>query len=412
MRRSDHRALERRYAGSTLQAMSSGKPLLTTTQGRGTSAFFKQLSPRGWLWISLGVFFLFAPMWSILSASIVVDNQYPGYITWCFFGGIVSVLYFLGFSRNRVYIVYAVLATAAMGFGGFKAAEHAAETGSWFGPGTNPPIPTLEGFGIVLSLVVGYELLNRFTAVVGKDHVRSIATLDVARGMHESLVPPISVTTGDGVEIAATSVSSEEMGGDLADAILAHDSTYLLIADVSGHGVRAGVVMSFFKGALRTALDHEHSPAKILAAVNRVLYDNTDDGIFVTATLLRIRRSDGGWDATQCNAGHPPTLIVRGGKAERGNGGGGLPLGITPAANYEDHPLDARSGDALALYSDGLTEARQPESGTMLGIDGLRRLLAANAALGTQELLARSLAWMDAETLTDDDKTLVVARLS
>jgi serine phosphatase RsbU (regulator of sigma subunit) len=138
---------------------------------------------------------------------------------------------------------------------------------------------------------------------------------------------------------------------------------------VSGKGLRAAMAVSMIVGAVRTLAETTSSPAEILSGLNRRLSGRLQGG-FATAIALRLDR-DG--SCTLACAGHPAPFV----NAQEVAFPGALPLGITPTAVFEETRLKLNERDQLALYTDGLLEARS-QSGELYSFDRLKALFATN----------------------------------
>ena len=144
-------------------------------------------------------------------------------------------------------------------------------------------------------------------------------------------------------------------------------STLVILGDVSGKGLRAAMAVSLIVGSIRTLAETTASPAAILAGLNRRLIGRLQGG-FATAIALRIDR-DG--SCTIACAGHPAPFV----NEKEMSLPGALPLGLTPGAVYEETRLELVDRDQLALYTDGLLEARS-QSGELYSFDRLKSLFA------------------------------------
>jgi len=137
------------------------------------------------------------------------------------------------------------------------------------------------------------------------------------------------------------------------------DHLGLVIADVSGKGVPAALLMSFLRASLRAAIHIGYAPNVAMAKVNYLLWESIENNQFVTAFY-------GVLDSTNrtlaySNAGHnPPVLMDAEGNArfiERG----GIPLGMFQGTRYYEYYLPVEQGQTLVLYTDGATEAASPD---------------------------------------------------
>lgn len=263
----------------------------------------------------------------------------------------------------------------------------------------------------VVALSVGFtvfvQVLRRHEAAAA----RASAELAVAQAMHRTLVPEIDVSVG-GVAVLARSHASTEMGGDLVDLVRGPGGEAdLVLADVSGHGVRAGVVMAMLKSAVRTRLrgpGPTDLPA-VLAHLNAVLCDLTAADMFATLAWLRVPA--GGGRAEVALAGHLPVVLCqRDAPAPHAIGNDALPLGIDPDERFPAHAVDLGPGDLLAVFTDGLTEVRDA-AGNMLGHEAVARFLHERRGLPLRRLAAEVEAWVATFGPRGDDQSLLLVRL-
>ena len=158
-----------------------------------------------------------------------------------------------------------------------------------------------------------------------------------------------------GLDIAAVFVPTFEVGGDFYDFIeLPGGNLGVAVADVAGKGLQGSLLMASARSALRAHVAHIYELSLALASVNVHMWRDGGGGDFVTMIYgvldMPNRR------LTYCNAGHEPGLLLRAGQVRTLITGGGV-LGINPSMRYEQEALELQSGDALALYTDGLVEA-------------------------------------------------------
>lgn len=270
------------------------------------------------------------------------------------------------------------------------------------------------GVSAIACLVVGYILSTMFINAEGRRRLALQAELDVAQRIHASLVPPIDARPA-GLEVFGVSRASSEMGGDLLDLIEEGGRTGVYLADVSGHGVGAGVVMAMVKASIRMRLREEAQIDSLLNDLNTVVTGVTAPEMFVTFACLRfgpptpVRLVEVGL------AGHLPIFhwsaaerAVRDLPNER------LPLGVMDEERYLSQRADARPGDLFALYTDGFTEAMDKQ-GRQFGIARLRDQIARLAERPLSEVHAGVLGAVSAHTngaAPADDQTLVLVRVT
>ncbi len=178
----------------------------------------------------------------------------------------------------------------------------------------------------------------------------------------------------DGFESAAVYQAQEQVGGDFYEAWDDGAGVYLLMADISGHGASAAMLMAVCKGLLLSLQAARLGPAEIVGRLNRLLCNLLDGGdldMFVTMVLCRIDRASP--VLTAVSAGHVPAFVLRAqGLTEIASSGPAL--GIIPDFDWSDCVVPFSPGDTLFHYTDGLTELRSP-SGEFFGDDRLRELL-------------------------------------
>jgi len=274
--------------------------------------------------------------------------------------------------------------------------------------GLDRPAASIEGLGTVVLIALGYTLFVWYIAGEGSRSLRLRTELALAQQIHEQLVPPIDVADGR-VMIHGASVAGAEMGGDLVDVVVGEDRTDVLIVDVSGHGVRAGVVMAMVKSAIRTLMHEGPGLDRLQGSLNRVLSDLTPDQMF--ATFAAVRFFDGG-RAEVGLAGHLPIMVRRAATGEvESIENESLPLGVSPAEAFATRDVRLSPGDTVALYTDGLMETADA-SGAMFGLDGLRRVFGEWGGGGLPEAHERIMAAVAAHGPQLDDRTLVLARVA
>jgi sigma-B regulation protein RsbU (phosphoserine phosphatase) len=207
--------------------------------------------------------------------------------------------------------------------------------------------------------------------------------LEVARQVQLELLPP-SDPNVEGFDISAYNFPTEEVSGDYYDWVRIYDDQIaVVIADVSGKGAPAALLMAFLRASLRVAIHIGYAPHISMAKVNYFLWESIERNQFVTAFYGVLDASNRTLAYT--NAGHnPPLILDREGNArfiERG----GLPLGMFRDTRYYEYYISIEQGQVIMLYTDGVTEAVNPE-GEEYGRDRL-----VEAALKARNLSAREM---------------------
>ncbi len=179
--------------------------------------------------------------------------------------------------------------------------------------------------------------------------------LEVARQVQLELLPARDPQL-EGFDISAYNFPTEEVSGDYYDWVRIYDDQIgIVIADVSGKGVPAALLMAFLRASLRAATHIGYAPHISMSKVNYLLWESIERNQFVTAfygVLDSANRT-----LAYCNAGHnPPFLMEADGKVhfeERG----GVPLGMFRDTRYYEYFANIEPGQLLVLYTDGVTEA-------------------------------------------------------
>jgi len=188
-----------------------------------------------------------------------------------------------------------------------------------------------------------------------------------ARELQQVLVPE-SLPVLAGFSLSSAYRPALEVGGDFFQIIpLEEGSTLIVLGDVSGKGLKAAMAVSMIVGAIRTLVETTSSPAVILAGLNRRLFGRLQGG-FATAIALRLD-ADGSF--TIACAGHPAPYV----NDKELDLPGTLPLGVLPQETFEETRFHMGERDELALYTDGLLEARKP-NGELYSFGRLKALFA------------------------------------
>jgi sigma-B regulation protein RsbU (phosphoserine phosphatase) len=230
--------------------------------------------------------------------------------------------------------------------------------------------------------------------------------LQRAREIQESLLPKV-IPQLPGFEVASAWQPAQAVGGDYFDALkFGENRLAICIADVSGKGVPAALLMANVQASLRASVRHLDSPARVCSIINGMLCESIAPGKFVTFFCGVL--DAGARTFHYCNAGHPYPILISSG-AVRTLDQGGAVLGVFPAWTYQDSSVDLRSGDRLLLFTDGITEAEAPD-GQEFGMEKVAAFATAHAANSAakinQQLLAQVTEFCGAQF--QDDATLLV----
>lgn len=192
--------------------------------------------------------------------------------------------------------------------------------------------------------------------------------LSLASGIQQMLLPH-DLPLFPGLDVDARYQAAQKISGDFYDLLrLDENRMGVAVADVSGKGIPASLLMAICRTSLRQIAPRFQSPAATLAELNRALTGDMRPGTFITLLYAIVDTARG--EVTLARAGHELPLVARRDPATGVAGGEfvgseGMPLGLVPddvfASVIADHTVPFRSGDVLVLYTDGVTEAPNEE---------------------------------------------------
>lgn len=194
--------------------------------------------------------------------------------------------------------------------------------------------------------------------------------INIARDIQQALLPR-ALRKYPYLDVKGCNFPCLSVGGDYFDVFPMSDGrTAFLIADVSGKGLGAALLTTMLQGAL-SGLTLGYDPARVFNHINRFLCDHAEVGRYAT---MFFGVMDGNGHMEFINAGHPSPYLIRNGKAETPFTEGSYPVGLVPEAEYATACLKLEPGDTLVLFSDGVTEAMDPEN-EMFGMPRLAEVL-------------------------------------
>jgi len=195
--------------------------------------------------------------------------------------------------------------------------------------------------------------------------------LQIARRVQEALVPQREFASPR-IEIRSAYIPSEVLSGDFYDYFVQDEMLYLFVADVSGHGLPAAILVSMLKSYIHTEAAADRSLANFMTSLNDFLFSVSLPTQYATAAFFRMG-TDG--RIAYSNAAHPPFLLHQrsSGRTIVFEQPGNL-LGAMPNMAFEEHALEFSSGDTLFVYTDGLTD-RCNAAGDFYSIDRVASLL-------------------------------------
>jgi len=205
------------------------------------------------------------------------------------------------------------------------------------------------------------------------DKERMEEELSIAKSIQQGLLPD-PIPKVDGIDLATITIPSREVGGDYFDVAIAPDkNTIFAIADVTGKGVPAALLMANLQSMLHVLLPVEITLSEATERINNLIYRNTPSDKFITffwAKYLSTHKI-----LRYVNAGHNPPLLLRNNSDlfEELNKGGLLLGALETMLPYEQTDVQLNPGDLLVCYTDGVDEALNPEGSEDYGVGRLKK---------------------------------------
>ena len=241
-----------------------------------------------------------------------------------------------------------------------------------------------------------------------KDKLLARHELQAGRAVQQALMPGAAPVV-PGWDIWLYTRPANDVGGDLVDALASGAHTRLVLADVAGKALPAALLMAKVQATLRALVTEVPSLAGLAERTNTILCRDGLPNRFATMVYLDVEA--GVSRVTLVNAGHQPPLVVSGGRFHE-LPTGGMALGMMPGSTYQEQDIELQTGEALVVYSDGVTEAMN-DTGEFFGDDRLRALLSDPRSVSAEQYGRRLLAAVDtfmADTRPYDDLSLIVAK--
>jgi sigma-B regulation protein RsbU (phosphoserine phosphatase) len=265
----------------------------------------------------------------------------------------------------------------------------------------------LHGFLLIVLILFSYGWFGLFFQMEGRRYFAAHTESELASRIQRQLVPPITLNT-ESLEIYGLSIPSGTVGGDLIDAIDVKGAVCAYVADVAGHGVGAGVLMSMVKTAMR--MHFAVNPLAVnglLEAMNNILTPMTDQSAYATFAYLLVQPD---MRLNYSVAAHLPLFHF-----QRHNGAvvrhsvENLPLAMFPNTKFETANIDFQRGDILAIVTDGLTEVFDSHD-RELGDSYIEGALTHLAALPLPAISASIFGSARKHGKATDDQTLLLVR--
>lgn len=260
------------------------------------------------------------------------------------------------------------------------------------------------------------ELLESFGHLAGVALVRSElleerleqqkfeSQLEAASRIQRQFCPDAPHLKSGGL-IWGASVPAQFVGGDLYDFIpLSDGSWYVYVADVSGKGLPAALIMSALWSRIRAVAVQEITPSEVLEEVNRTSYEFMGGRVF--ATIILARYNPGSGKCIYALGGHQPPYRVSVGGVRGMDSAKGLPLGIMDSGTYGEREIVLEKGESMLFLTDGVEEARNAE-GEFFGEKGIIKVLESFGPPPCGEGLLKGVDKWRRGAAPNDDTTIV-----
>jgi phosphoserine phosphatase RsbU/P len=264
----------------------------------------------------------------------------------------------------------------------------------------------LEFFASAAALSIGKALLHR--QVLEKQRIED--QLKVAHEVQAGLLPAAPPVL-PGYDVAGVNLPTHAIGGDYYDYVrLDGGRLGLVVADVSGKGIPAALIMATFRAALRTQMHRRARLTAVAAQLNDAVLEFRDAARFVTAVCGVLDVTSGA--LTYVNCGHNPPLLLRGGGGRETLRPGGAALGLFAGERFRSGTVHLAPGDSLVLYTDGVVEpadAHGAEFGEERLEAAIRAVEGRPAGEALRSVIEATRAFSGRDRY-DDDFTLVVVQ--
>lgn len=258
---------------------------------------------------------------------------------------------------------------------------------------------------VAFQLAAACERYTRLWREIERQRIRE--QLEIAKHIQMSLLPKRLPQT-EHLQISANMIPAIQVGGDYYDVVSMGRCTFVTVADVSGKGIPAALLMTSLRSTLRALIKNSSELSHLANELNNVLCDDLEEDRFVTIVLVSIHE-----DGTVhfINAGHNPILYVHDGHVQILEAHA-LPMGIMKDANYEEQELRLQPTDGLVIYTDGVTEARN-EARKEFGLERLLDVVKKfwnTTSCEIMQAIQNELKVFCGDAPQHDDSTLVVVK--
>jgi serine phosphatase RsbU (regulator of sigma subunit) len=280
--------------------------------------------------------------------------------------------------------------------------------------GELPSIPfySTESLLMIFFIIIAFTFYSEVMKYAFTQKVNIENEMLYAQQIQKEMIPEIRISN-EFCEIYGKTTSASYIGGDYIDSFNLDDTQLVTaVADVSGHNIASGLLMSMLKTAFRTELKYSSDIKKVTQSINKTIFESKDKSMFISLLY-------GIFDQERkmveiINAGHPPLLHL---KKNEGRiyeyRTGDTAIGLIEENKFQSKTIDYDSGDIFIFFSDGLIEAKSQKNGKLLGVDGIKQILLNIKQLNSSYELYNSILYdlakfAGSEIITDDLTILVI----
>lgn len=262
---------------------------------------------------------------------------------------------------------------------------------------------------LVIQVSIAINNAQIYSHLLEKERISK--ELEVASRMQKKIIPQ-DMTNVFGLDIANYFEPAREIGGDFYDYYIYNDDTfYLTMADVSGKGVPAAFLMALARSILRTLSTNGITPKEDLDALNKIIYSDIAENMFIT--IMHCRYDYSTKILSYSNAGHNPMIVYRAGTDSiELHIVKGVAIGFIRNYSYRQSELKLEKGDIVVLYTDGITEAENSNK-ELFGMERLKEIVYKNRYENAETIKQNLLSVLDDFTGDQeqaDDLTFVILK--
>lgn len=387
------------------ETVKTGWPRWTPSSGwHARRAYWRTVPMRELRYLMIAVFMLFGTGGFL--ADVTAKGRLPvaAVVLWIAVSGGFAILYVIGFARRPVIIPGVIVFQFIVIFFALRITNAIIQSHRF-------PVPSMEWglslsvTGIWVTLVGSYLFFVAFIQTSGRRGMIAQRELELAQGIQATLVPRISYRD-ERFEVCALTLPSDKVGGDVVDLVVHDGVLFCYVADVSGHGLQAGILMGMVKTAGRTLLLNGCGLAEMQTKMNQVLPAVKEQHMYMTFAGLRFDASD---EAEYASAGHPPMLHWRAATKDFATlGVEQLPIGMFDGVEYVTDRVRYDRGDVFAITTDGVLEVAAGEEFSMTRLSEIMRQ---NEELRPEQTVGAMMNAVRSFGRQMDDQTLLVLRV-